>query len=90
MVNEANLREIKRMMANLTEEEQEAVAMDLSSSVLIKELGQRLIFSEAKNNEIYEIAKKARIYGKAVEKANPSGASAVNFLSSKLDGMGKG
>lgn len=90
MSNMANIREVKHIISNLTEDEMKAVAMEIPSNILLNELSERLAFSERKNIEVYEVVKKERIYGKTVEEAYSQGTGTVERLSSKLVGMGQG
>lgn len=90
MGNESVYREMSKNFACASEEEQSAVAMGLSTKVLVKELYERITFSEMKNTNIEAIAKERRVYGKAIEKVDAQGKGTVNKLASELVGMGKG
>lgn len=90
MVNNAIIRELRSRISNMDEEEQSAVAMELSSYVLVKELYERLTFAESKNTDIFAIATKERLYGKAIKEADSARERTIDILTSKLVGVGEG
>lgn len=88
MSNQASNRETSKMMKNLAEDEQRAIAMALSTNVLFNEVRQRLQFCEAQNEQLKRIARMERTY-EAVEKVDSQGTRTVESESSELDGLGE-
>lgn len=88
MSNQASNRETSKMMKNLAEDEQRAIAMALSTNVLFNEVRQRLQFCEAQNEQLKRIARMERTY-EAVEKVDSQGTGTVESESSELDGLGE-